>query len=230
MDYSRNTKYFQQVSIKPYVIMIVVGVLILLGSSIGTTIVGLAVAGLGGFLIFSKTGGRPTDSEIDQICAGECADLKSRAMKKLGLDEDQVTEAAPIDFSGYTYKNIRSEVRYQLGKDNRTRTSNYMATMFLFSAEQVYCYKYMFSIIADEKNESTEEYFYRDIVSASTQSDSKSYTSKDGKSQATFNTEYFKLTTSGGTFVDAMIFDMSTADRSINAMKSLLRSKKQQKS
>lgn len=235
MDYSRNAKYFEKSSIKSYVIMVVIGALILLGgmssNSFGTAIFGLAIAGLGGFLIFGKKGGRPTDSEIDQICAKECADLKSRAMKKLGLDEDQVAEAAPISFDGYSYENIGSEYKAQKGEDNKYRSSNYKATMFLFSAEQVYCYEYTFSIIVDEKKETTEEYFYRDIVSAATATDTKKYDYKVGKKSESFSitTEYFRLTVPGAQ-IHAYIRDMSTAERSINAMKSLLRSKKQQKS
>lgn len=229
MNYDRNKKYFEPGALKPAIITIVVGAVIFLiglGAGAGVAIVGLIIAGIGGFLIYSKTSGRPTDSEIDQICMDQVKNLKDLALKKHGLDADQVKEAEPIQFDGYYFENIRAGYLYQMGKDKIPRSSNYEAVSFVFSAEQVYCYKYRFSIITDEKSESTEEYFYRDIVSASTQSDTKTYKTKDGK-DIPINYQYFKLATSGGS-LQASILSMGDAERSINGMKSLLRNKKQQ--
>lgn len=232
MDYARNKKYFEESNFKGAIIALVIGGIIFLSGvgskgGGGAAIFGLIIAGIGGFLIYSKTAGRPTDNEIDQTCKDKAKNIKTQALKKLGLDEDQVTEADPIIFDGYYYKNIRSGCLYRKGKDNIVRSSTYEAVMFFFSAEQVYCYEYRFSIVADEKQESTEEYFYRDIVSAATKSEAVTY-KIDGKDES-FNYEQFKLTTSGGTSIGASILDLGTAERSINAMKSLLRSKKQQK-
>jgi len=233
VDYDRNKKYFEEKNLKGAIITLIIGVIICLAGlggkdSAGVVIVGLIIGGIGGFLIYSKTAGRMTDDEIDQICQDAIKDVKVRALKKHGLDEDQVKEADPIIFDGYYYKNIRSGCLFQEGKDNVWRSSTYEAVVFFFSAEQVYCYEYRFSIVADEKQEATEEYFYRDIVSAATASDTVTYKMKDGKEQS-INYEKFKLTTSGGTSISASVLNMSNADRSINAMKSLLRNKKSSK-
>lgn len=230
MDYNRNKKYFEEQSLKGAIIALVIGVIIFLGGlkgGAGVAIFGLIIAGIGGFLIYSKTSGRPTDSEIDQVCVSELKNLKERALKKHGLDEDQIKEADPIEFNGYLYDDVPSTCMYQVGKDRLWRSSFYEGVMFLFSAEQVYCYKYRFSLIADEKREQTEEYFYRDIVSAATQSKTKEYKNKAGKTE-NINYEFFKLTTSGGTVMDAAIRNMGDSDRPIQAMKSLLRNNKQQ--
>lgn len=224
MNYDRNKKYFKHQSLKGAIIILVIG--LIMTSFTGGVIYILISVGIGGAIIYSKIAGRPTDSEIDQICQEQIKNLKEQALKKLGIDEDQVKEATPIQFDGYCYENISTAWLYHRGKDRRDRSSNYEAVMFLFSAEQIYCYKYKFSIIAEEKRESTEEYFYRDVVAASTASESKTYKSKDG--EVTINFEFFKLTTSGGTSISAAIFDMGNADRGINSMKSLLRNKKQQ--
>jgi hypothetical protein len=229
MNYDRTKKYFEPLVLKPAIITIVIGAVIFLiglGAGAGVAIVGLIVAGIGGFLIYSKTSGRPTDSEIDQICSEHVKGLKGQALNKIGLDEDQVKEADPITFDGYYYKNVRSGCLYQTGKDKIVRSSTYEAVMFFFSAEQVYCYEYRFSIVADEKQETTEEYFYRDIVAAATKSETVTY-KVDGKDE-NFNYEKFTLTTSGGTSISASILDMGNADRSIKGMKNLLRNKKQQ--
>jgi len=230
MDYNRNKKYFEGQNFKGAIIALIIGGIIFIGGASGgsgaAAVVGLIIAGIGGFLIYSNTAGRPTDSEIDQACLDQVKNLKDLALKKHGLDADQVKEADPIQFDGYFFENIRSGFLYKMGKDNIPRSSNYEAVSFVFSAEQVYCYKYRFSITTDEKSESTEEYFYRDIVSASTQSDTKNYKTKDGK-DIPINYQYFKLATSGGS-LQASILNMGDAERSINGMKSLLRNKKQQ--
>jgi len=230
MDYARNKKYFEGQNLKVPIIVAGIGALILMGglssSSFGTIILGLIVGGAGGYLIYLQTGARPTDNEIDQVCSGQLKDLKEKALKKLGLDEDQVKEADPITFNGYYYRNIRSGCLYHKGKDNILRSSTYEGVMFFFSAEQVYCYEHRFSIVADEKQESTEEYFYRDIVSAATKSETVTY--RAGDKDESYSVEKFSLTTSGGTSISAAIHDMGTAERSINGMKSLLRNKKQQ--
>jgi len=232
MDYNRNKKYFEDQNFKGAIIALIIGGIIFLagasGGSGGAAVVGLIIAGIGGFLIYSKTSGRPTDSEIDQTCLDQVKNLKDLALQKHGLDADQVKEADPILFSGYYYENIRSGCLYQIGKDNLYRSSNYEAVIFLFSAEQVYCYTNRFSIIADEKQESTDEYFYKDIVSASTASNTKTYTNKANQ-EKTINYQFFKLTTSGGTSISASVLNMGDAERAINGMKSLLRNKKSSK-
>ena len=45
-----------------------------------------------------------SDTEIDWICANYVKNnLKPMALKKLGIDEDQVKEVAPIQFHGYYF-------------------------------------------------------------------------------------------------------------------------------
>ena len=204
-----------------------------------------------------------TDAEIDQVCAEYISrNLKSMALKKLGLDEDQVQEIAPIIIDGYFDRDIpgsdeKYSVRYKKSKDNRWRTSNYNAIMFFFSADQVYCYELRFSLLENKKQEKTDEYFYRDIVSVSTESGAvtpaagseieglggwtallpgplqflfilRALWGHAKRRAETINFEYFKLTTSGATTISATIFDMESAERSVNGMKSLVRGKKQQ--
>ena len=85
----------------------------------------------------------------------------------------------------------------------------------------MHCYTYRFDTTEDKKTEETDVYFYKDIVSVSTASDE----AKLG--DQSFNYEYFKLTTAGGTALTVSLRDVNNAQRSINAMRSLLREKKQ---
>lgn len=231
MDYNCNKEYFKERDFIGEYVLLIGGALIFLYGLITdfrVTLWGLAMAGGGAVAYrFKKSVKPPTDSGIDQICIDQIRNFKETALAKLGLDEDQITEATPIQFDGYYDKRIHSACFYKIGGDRRYRTSNYEAVIFFFSVEQVYCYTYRFSIIANEKQETTDEYFYRDIVSVSTASDTKTYKNARGK-QETANYEYFTLTTSGGTTITAAIRNIGDADRAINGMKSLLRNKKQQ--
>lgn len=150
------------------------------------------------------------------------------ALKKLGIDEDQVKEASPIFFDGYYYEDIPGAGEWDCKKEDGVfRSSNYNAVQFFFSADQVYCYQLRFSFVRDKLQETTDEYFYRDIVSVSTQSDSTNWVRDDKSGNVQVSFEKFKLTTSGGTSIEATVFNLGEKERAIQGMKNLLRSKKQ---
>ena len=163
---------------------------------------------------------------LDKICAGHLkSDLESMALKKLDIDKSQVLEVEPIVFDGYYYRELKtSEPRIKkCSIDSKERSSHYNAVMFFFSEDQVYCYQLRYSLLKDVKQESTDELFYRDIVSVATTSDTVRY----GNNFA-ISFEEFTLTTSGGTKMEATVTDTETAERSIQKMRELLRRKKQQ--
>ena len=175
------------------------------------------------------------------------------ALAKIGLDEDQVQEIVPIQFDDYYYENISAsswnyKVLHKWGKDQRYRSSNYYAGIFFFSAEQIYYCEVEFSLLEDQKLEKTYEYFYRDVVSVATVSD---FILRGFGAQLTQSlglipcvgpilamlvemfwpkdkTISFTLTTSGNTSISAAVYDSEAVERSVQGMKSLLRSKKQQ--
>ena len=235
INYERNKKYFEQGPMKPIIILFVIGIVILLigagvasvGGGAGGVVVGIILIAVGALLIYLRNNG-PSDSEIDQQCFSMVSDLKERALQKIGLDIDDVKEIEPITFDWYFYKSIGSRCILQLGKDNILRSSNYEGVVFFFSANQVYCFTFRFSLInQNETNSSTDEYFYKDIVSASTATDTVTYPDKSGTKQS-MSYEYFKLTTSGGTSIEAAMRSNPETERAINGMKNLLRNKKAQ--
>lgn len=99
MDYAKNKKYFQPVNLKLGIIVCIIGLILFAATPIAG-IVGLAI---GAFLIYLQVGGRPSDSDIDAAVTSQLSNMKARALKKLGLDEDEVSEIAPISFDGYVY-------------------------------------------------------------------------------------------------------------------------------
>ena len=91
---------------------------------------------------------------------------------------------------------------------------------FFFSQNEVHCYVYKFNTLRNQFFEETEVYFYKDIVSCSTSTEVVQFLNNN------VNYEYFKLTTTGGTSISASFRDIDYAQRSINAMRSLLKIKK----
>lgn len=222
MDYQKNLKYFATFSLKVPVILTVIGVIVFLvgiGGSAGAVIFGLLLIAAGVGTIVSKVKGKISDEEYDSEIFSNLNNVNKKALDKLGVDEDEVNEIAPITFDGYVVKGFDYAKK---GKDNKWRTNKYRSTTLLFSANEVHCYTYTFSTTEEKKSEETDVYFYKDIVSVSTASDTVKF---EGEIKDT-EFEYFKLTTAGGTALQVTLRDVDGAQRSINAMRQLLKQKK----
>ena len=221
MDYQKNQKYFQTINYKGPIILIVIGAitfLVGLSGSAGAAIVGLLLlAGGIGFIVMKKKN-VVTDAEYDASVASMLNNMQAKALNKLGVDEDEVKEIAPISFDGYVYKGASQAKK---GEDGLWRTNKYESVMLFFSEHEVHCYTYNFDTTSQKQTEATDVYFYKDIVSVSTASDTVQVLGQN------VDYEYFKLTTAGGTALSVSLRDVSNAQRSINAMRALLKIKKQ---
>ncbi|WP_010676891.1 hypothetical protein [Bacillus timonensis] len=222
MDFKRNKRYFEPINWKFSIIAIIIGLIFLAASPVvGIIIIAIPVA-----YLFFKIKGRPTDAEIDALVEKEASLAIQKGYDKLGVDPDEVNLIEPIVIHGPRFSRIGKPYLTKAGKDGFVRSSNHDIMTFFFSEQQVYFYKYSFSFIEDEKNESTDEYFYRDVVSVSTSSTSTTYLDSRTKKEETFNLEIFKLTTSGATSMECAIRDSVTVEPQIRGMKNLLREKK----
>lgn len=225
MDTALNSKYFENKSLKTPLIITAVGVLLLI---MGLIIPGLIIAAVGGALIYFSIN-TTTDEAYDRSVAAGLPDFKTRALSKLGIDEDEVNEIAPIVMGGYRFNGA---TRFKQGADGKWRTNRYETVVLYFSPREVHCYTY--SVDTTNPNvspkEDTEVYFYQDIVTVSTSSESQNVTdSKTGKSSVA-NYESFVLRTTGGNALTVAVSGAEGTDvqRSINAMRQLLRQKKSQ--
>lgn len=221
MDYKKNEKYFKPISYTGAIILIVIGVLLVMSGKLMVLVGLLLIAGGVAFIVLKKKG-IVTDEEYDASVASELDDLQSKALNKLGVDEDEVKEIDPISFDGYVY---RGAAQAKKGKDGLWRTNKYEAVMLFFSENEVHCYTYNFDTISQKHTEATDVYFYKDIVSVSTASDTVKVKEKNLEYDVEY--EYFKLTTAGGTALSVSLRDTGNAQRSINAMRALLKTKKQ---
>lgn len=223
MNYQRNKKYFEGVSFEDQAKMILAGfVIFITGIFLIKTFLSIAlgavIAGLGVWIISIKRKNIVTDSEYDASVAAVLSSARARALKKLGIDEEQVNEIKPISFGGHVYEGASYSKQ---GSDGYWRTNKYEVVMLFFSEHEVHCYTYTFDTTEPKQTEATDVYFYRDIVSVSTATDTATIQGKN------IEYEYFKLTTAGGTALSVSLRNVNDAQRSINAMRGLLKTKKQ---
>lgn len=160
-----------------------------------------------------------SDFTYDDMVSRYLENLKQdRALELLGLDSEEVNEIAPISFGGYRFSGAAN---FKRGKDGSYRTDAYEAVILFFSANDIHCYTANFKTSENRLSESTDVYFYRDVVSVSTAEESEQYLNQSIPMQK------FVLRTTGGTSLTVSLNKTADTDRSINAMRNLLREKKQ---
>jgi hypothetical protein len=169
------------------------------------------------------------DAEYDALLAEQIAKLniKQKAMNKIGLDESQLKEIEPVHFENFFFDGKKNFSKK--GKDGKWRSSAYQISWLFFSASQVYLYQYTFHMDEDGKKERTEEYFYKDVTSVSTTSDTVETLVWDSKTGAektvNIDSTRFKLVVPGDSFYCAMEQNDYT-ERAVQGMKTKLREKK----
>lgn len=169
------------------------------------------------------------DEEYEQLVINHlnAVDFKTKALEKIGLDEDQVKEIEPVHFEGFQYGD---DVRFaRRGKDGKYRSSQYQVSWIFFSDAQVYVYQNTFNMDEDGKKERTEEYFYKDITNFSTTSDTVETPEYDVKNDklvlANVDSNRFVITVPGDRFYCSLEQNDYT-ERAIQGMKAKLREKK----
>lgn len=112
-----------------------------------------------------------TDDEYMQLVLKkrDSINFKEKALSKIGLDEDEVREIAPAKFEGFVFKNAYAKRR----ANGCWVSSAYQVSWVFFSSTQVYIYRHTFNMDEDKKNESTDEFFYKDVTSFSTSSETE---------------------------------------------------------
>lgn len=120
--------------------------------------------GCGGCL--SKSSSNLTMDEYMKLVQDKCnmLDSKSKAIAKIGLDESEIQEIAPIMLASFVYDDdvlIKAENQIAV-------SSQYAITWIFFSATQIYTYEYIFDTTSDNTWETTKDFFYADITCLTT--------------------------------------------------------------
>ncbi|MDE6802313.1 MAG: hypothetical protein K2J06_06060 [Muribaculaceae bacterium] len=183
---------------------------------------------------------RVSDEEYDALVQNQLAKngllTTARALKKLGLEPEDVAEFEPIRMDDFTSMNTADNL-YKRGADGVFRTSSYQVTWILCSKDEVYVYQCTFSLIEDDKIDKGEEYFFKDVTNFSTTEVSDEVTVKEfegggcGKEPKEVMKKYklektkFRITVPGDKVECAMALNEET-QANIRRLKVLLREKK----
>ncbi|MGM9562629.1 MAG: hypothetical protein ACI3VQ_05050 [Faecousia sp.] len=149
--------------------------------------------------------------------------LKQKALSKIGLDEDELQEIPPIMFEGFTFKNAWSKRR----ANGNWVSSAYQVSWLFFSATEVYIYQYTMNMDEDKKSESTEEYFYRDVTSFNTKTETENAKDIHGN-KIEVESNKFAIIVPGATLCVALDDTNGDFEAAIQGMKQKLREKKMQ--
>ena len=233
-------KYFMSKFPKWAVFLIIIGVLMLLGP-VMLKLIGLVMVAGGGFAIYNATQ-VASDADIDKWTQEGLNKLNNRSLEKMGIDASELVSEGVI-ITGPRLSNLGpSKFGYRKGKDNILRFTPVNSTIINFTQSQLLVYRCALDLISGNPvNEATDEYFYRDVVSVQTASETVSVSLPGTEFQGLQcnAAETFKLTTSGGTSVSMALRDPSliqkmgggeipttTAERAIQTIRKMLREKK----
>ena len=150
----------------------------------------------------------------------DALNLRQKALNKIGLDEDEVSEIPPAVFEGYVFKNALAKKR----ANGNWVSSAYQVAWLFFSSTQIYIYRYTFNMDEDKKSESTDEFFYKDVTSFSTSSETETAHGL-GDTKFEVETNKFKMVVPGDKIFVSMD-GVANSEDIIQAMKQKLREKK----
>lgn len=158
---------------------------------------------------------------------------KQMALKKLGIDEDEVREIEPVSFEGYVFTD-KSDNLVARASTNTWVSSDYQITWLFFGEKELFIYQYSFSMTSDSKRENTMQYFYQDVTNFAAASDTHQKWVSEPKGGCSGGKEYrqvsadadeFKIVVPGDTLRCSMTPTDST-DAAIRGMRNKLREMK----
>jgi hypothetical protein len=98
------------------------------------------------------------------------------------------------------------ELLHKKGKDNIVRFNAINACILLFSENQMLYFNCCYDLLTEKASLiNTEEFFYKDIVSTSTDSIETTYEDEKGQIQKLETADCFRVRTSGGTAVEVIL-------------------------
>jgi hypothetical protein len=238
MDKREQTKKYFKPFPKWAVWMIIIGLPFLAQYGLGLVLIGVGVWGL---VDWNK---KPNDAQMDAWLDEELKVLHGKALSKTGTDPSELV-GEPVMVTGPRFWNVAgAEVAFKKGKDNVLRFTPVGVTVLNFTPNQLIAYSAALDLTTGNiLNESTDEYFYRDVVSVSTKTKRMNVQASGTgalKGGLQLNdAETFELTTSGGTSIEVLLRDPSLiekmgggdipttrAEKAIQTVRKMLREKK----
>jgi hypothetical protein len=199
-----------------------------------------AVAAIGTAVIFTKHRKKATEAELDACLEQDIRNLTTLSLSKVGLSQSQMIRD-PVVVTGPTVWKVAGTTKAsKRGKDGTLRFTPLVVTVFNFTKDQLVGYSCVLDLLTGKPHsESTDEFFYKDIVAVSTKKEAKTM-KVDGADLKMDTAETFAVTTSGGNAISVFLTDPALvakmgggeipthrAEAALEAIRAVVREKKQ---
>jgi hypothetical protein len=193
-----------------------------------------------GFDIYSYARGKPTDQQMDEWLEEDLKGLEKKALNKMGIDETELVSESVQIIGPRLWDVGGADVFFKRGKDNVLRFTPVDVSIINFTQSQLLVYSCVLDLTTGNVlNESTDEYFYKDVVQVSTKTESRTVNIPKLGTLQLNAAETFTLTTSGGTSLSVVLRDptliekmgggeipTTRAEKAIQTVRKMLREKK----
>lgn len=243
MDYAKNRQYFKK-STKTLIVGIL---LIVLGLCLCFNLVRIPIPGsspilgiilliIGGLIIYRFIGKSISDEEYDNSIKSALSKVENDALENLDIDKAEIQEVEPITFKCFNYDTFDN---IKKGKDGKIRTDRYKAVIIYPTQNELNTYEYDFSTTEELKMKTGTTYFYKDIVSISVSTKTRSISNMQNKKinlnkiadkfadkfveDIIITYEDLRIITKGGSSLNVSLIGQND---SIKALRTLLKEKK----
>lgn len=201
-----------------YWTVVIMGVILLIGTPVGCFITGLVL--LNDKSKRYKSIYKPVlkGVEYDQHVRQLVNNTRPNPREYLGLDSAEVDEIAPISFEGYKFTGATQVKKDE--NDGLYRSDLYEKVTIFFTKDELHVYKVFVNTLTEKVTETTDVLFYEDVVSVSTKNESQTVLGN------TIEYISFNLISRGGNNIDIALFGTEDRQRSINAMRAMIKEKK----
>lgn len=243
MDYAKNRQYFRKStkSTKTLIVgilLIVLGLGFLVGIRIpgSSPILGIILLIIGGLIIYRFIGKSISDEEYDNSIKSALSKVENDALENLDIDKAEIQEVEPITFECFNYDTFDN---IKKGKDGKIRTDRYKAVIIYPTQNELNTYEYDFSTTEELKMKTGTTYFYKDIVSISVSTKTRSISNMQNKKinlnkiadkfadkfveDIIITYEDLRIITKGGSSLNVSLIGQND---SIKALRTLLKEKK----
>lgn len=184
---------------------------------------------------------RASDEEFDQWLEDDLDSLKSESLNATGIDNSELVGETVSIIAPRVAGRSGAELKYKKGADNNIRYTPIDVTLIHFTEHQLISYQAVLDFTTGKPlSPSTNEYFYNDIVSVSTSTESTTVRAENGETIQYNNAEMFKMVTSGGTSMSVLLSDpklvselggsgelpKTRAEKAVQVIRRMLRDKK----
>ena len=171
-------------------------------------------------IIKDEYGYKMSANEYDNAVNEMISHLGTNPREYVGLDSSEIEDIDPISFEGYKFIGA-GKVRKD-DTDGLWRSDLYEKATIFFTGNEVHIYKVFLNILSGKTTEASDVLFYDDIVSIST----KNEIEKVGKESIEYIS--INLVSKGGNNMSIAIKGNEDRQKSINAMRALIKEKKTQ--